>query len=114
MILTDGPTLRIVVPDGAAPSPAARAIGTLEEAERHDILEALEQTRGRISGDQGAARILGVKPTTLEYRMKKLGIERKAARFDRPPDSRPLRPSATCERRKTAIAPNIRGISVRK
>ena len=77
MILTDGPTLRVVLPDGSAPSPAARAIGTLEEAERQHILDALEQTRWRISGEQGAARILGVKPTTLEYRMKKLGIERK-------------------------------------
>ena len=84
MILTDGPTLRVVLPGGSAPAPAARALGTLEEAERHHILEALEQTRWRISGDQGAARILGVKPTTLEYRMKKLGIERKAAPV-RPP-----------------------------
>ena len=50
---------------------------TLEEVERRHILDVLGQTGWRISGDSGAARILAVKPTTLEYRMKKLGIERK-------------------------------------
>jgi len=40
-------------PGGSAPAPAARAIGTLEEAERYHILDALEQTRWRISGEQG-------------------------------------------------------------
>jgi formate hydrogenlyase transcriptional activator len=49
---------------------------TLEEVERRHILSVLEQTTWRISGARGAARILAVKPTTLEYRMKKLGIER--------------------------------------
>jgi formate hydrogenlyase transcriptional activator len=49
---------------------------TLEEVERRHILGVLEQTGWRISGGHGAARILAVKPTTLEYRMKKLGIER--------------------------------------
>ena len=50
---------------------------TLEEVERRHIVGVLEQTGWRISGGSGAARILAVKPTTLEYRMKKLGIERK-------------------------------------
>ena len=50
---------------------------TLEEVERRHILDVLGQTGWRISGASGAARILDVKPTTLEYRMKKLGIERK-------------------------------------
>ena len=50
---------------------------TIEEVERRHILDVLDQTGWRISGGSGAARILGVKPTTLEYRMKKLGIERK-------------------------------------
>jgi transcriptional regulator with GAF, ATPase, and Fis domain len=78
MILTDGPTLQVVLPDGSAPAPAVGALGTLEEAERAHILQALERTRWRISGEHGAARILGLKPTTLEYRMKKHGIERRS------------------------------------
>jgi PAS domain S-box-containing protein len=49
---------------------------TLEEVERAHIIEVLESTRWRVSGPRGAATILGVKPTTLEARMKKLGIAR--------------------------------------
>ena len=49
---------------------------TLEEAERVHILEALEKTKWRVSGPSGAAIRLGLKPTTLESRMKKLGITR--------------------------------------
>ncbi len=77
MILTDGPTLRVALPDGLNAAPAMAPAVTLEEVERRHILGVLEQTGWRISGGIGAARILGVKPTTLEYRMKKLGIERK-------------------------------------
>ncbi|MGE0644066.1 MAG: sigma 54-interacting transcriptional regulator [Nitrospira sp.] len=50
---------------------------TLEDMERQHILDVLEQTNWRVSGEKGAAAILGLKPTTLEARMKKLGIERK-------------------------------------
>ncbi len=49
---------------------------TLEEVERAHILAVLGQTNWRVSGDKGAARILGLNPTTLEARMKKLGIRR--------------------------------------
>jgi DNA-binding NtrC family response regulator/ligand-binding sensor domain-containing protein len=49
---------------------------SLEDNERQLILKALEETDWRVSGDKGAAIILGLKPTTLEYRMKKLGINR--------------------------------------
>ena len=49
---------------------------TLEETERQHIIDVLEQTNWRVSGPKGAAAILGLKPTTLEARMKKLGIER--------------------------------------
>ena len=49
---------------------------TLEEVERAHIIEVLESTRWRVSGPRGAATVLGVKPTTLEARMKKLGIAR--------------------------------------
>lgn len=51
---------------------------TLEEMERQHITDVLEQTNWRVSGDKGAATILGLKPTTLEARMKKLGIVRPA------------------------------------
>ena len=77
MILTDGPTLRVVLPDGVEAAPVLEPALTLEEVERRHILDVLEQTGWRISGASGAARILAVKPTTLESRMKKLGIERK-------------------------------------
>ena len=51
---------------------------TLEEMERQHITDVLEQTSWRVSGDKGAAKILGLNATTLEARMKKLGISRPA------------------------------------
>jgi formate hydrogenlyase transcriptional activator len=48
----------------------------LDEMERHHILEALERTGWKVSGPTGAAAALGLKPTTLESRMKKHGIRR--------------------------------------
>ncbi|MCH9007238.1 sigma 54-interacting transcriptional regulator, partial [candidate division KSB1 bacterium] len=58
-------------------SSKASHISTLEEFEREHILEVLELARWRVSGESGAAKVLGLKPTTLEARMKKLGITRK-------------------------------------
>ena len=52
------------------------SIGTLEEAERQHILRALRQTEWRIAGPKGAAALLGMKRTTLQARMRKLGIRR--------------------------------------
>jgi formate hydrogenlyase transcriptional activator len=49
---------------------------TLEEMERQHIRDILEQTNWRVSGERGAAKVLGLNPTTLEARMKKLGIAR--------------------------------------
>ena len=49
---------------------------TLEEMERQHIVDVLEQTNWRVSGEKGAAKILGLNPTTLEARMKKLDITR--------------------------------------
>ena len=51
-------------------------IATLEENERQHIIRALQKTQGRISGDNGAATLLNIKRTTLEARMKKLGISK--------------------------------------
>jgi transcriptional regulator with GAF, ATPase, and Fis domain len=49
---------------------------TLAELEREHIIKVLELTNWRVSGDKGAAKVLGMKPTTLESRMKKLGVSR--------------------------------------
>ena len=48
----------------------------LRRRRRERILEALEQTGWRVSGPRGAAHLLGLKPTTLEARMKRMGITR--------------------------------------
>jgi transcriptional regulator with AAA-type ATPase domain len=48
----------------------------LEEVERQHILAVLKQTDWRITGEQGAADLLGLNPSTLRFRMKKLGIVR--------------------------------------
>ena len=60
--------------DGGAPSPSGAA--TMEAAEREHILNALRSTNWMISGPNGAADRLGMKRTTLQSRMKKLGISR--------------------------------------
>jgi len=54
----------------------AKAAATLEQIERDHILSVLERVGWRISGERGAARILGLKRTTLEARMGRLGIAR--------------------------------------
>jgi transcriptional regulator with GAF, ATPase, and Fis domain len=63
------------MPTGSA-SAGANPFATLEEVERSHILSVLTQTAWRVSGERGAAKILGLNPTTLEARMKKLGIGR--------------------------------------
>jgi formate hydrogenlyase transcriptional activator len=57
---------------------AVESIGaiTLEDAERDHILKTLEQTRWVVSGPNGAAARLGIKRSTLYFRMQKLGISR--------------------------------------
>jgi formate hydrogenlyase transcriptional activator len=61
----------------AAGSPKSEA-RSLEDVERQHIVAVLEETGWRVSGDRGAATILGLKRTTLEARMKKLGISRRS------------------------------------
>jgi formate hydrogenlyase transcriptional activator len=48
----------------------------LEEVEKNHISEVLKQLNWKVSGENGAAKFLGLNPTTLEARMKKLGIKR--------------------------------------
>ena len=55
------------------------ALATLEQMERRHIEEALARTAGVIKGPRGAARILGVPPSSLYAKMAKLGIGRPGA-----------------------------------
>jgi len=66
-------------PVDAQPSNGESTILTDDEIrrrERENILAALKQTKWKLSGEDGAAELLGIKPTTLASRMKKMGIER--------------------------------------
>jgi len=69
------------LPRKDAPSPKS-TVTTLAEIERAHIINVLERTHWRVSGKQGAAEILGLKPQTLFSRMKKLGIKRKHKIYD--------------------------------
>jgi len=57
-------------------APAAPPGGTLEDVERAHIRQVLDQTRWAIEGKQGAAAVLGLNPSTLRGRMRKLGIRK--------------------------------------
>jgi formate hydrogenlyase transcriptional activator len=86
MIVTHGQTLQVELPSlagGTSFTPANSSSATrpangmtLDETQRCQILAVLQQTGWRVSGKNGAAIILGLKPTTLESRMAKLGIKR--------------------------------------
>jgi formate hydrogenlyase transcriptional activator len=76
VIVSRGGTLRIdreILPgaDGAS-----RLVDHLQESERAVIEGALSASGGRVSGPQGAARSLGLPVSTLEFRIRKLGIDR--------------------------------------
>lgn len=75
MILSDGKNLEIHLPD--APSCGCPDNIELEDMERRHILRVLESSNWRVKGKNGAAEKLGLKPTTLQSKMKKLGISRK-------------------------------------
>jgi formate hydrogenlyase transcriptional activator len=74
MIVTSGKTLAIDPPRlGSSETPKIR---NLEDLERAHILSVLERSGWRITGNGGAAEVLGLKRTTLQSKMKKLGIRR--------------------------------------
>jgi formate hydrogenlyase transcriptional activator len=77
VILTTGNVLRLPMADlkRAAEVESPEAI-TLKEAERDHIRKTLEHTRWVVSGPNGAAARLGIKRSTLYFRMQKLGISR--------------------------------------
>jgi formate hydrogenlyase transcriptional activator len=81
VILSHGGTLRIdreSLP--SADVPAAALADQLRANERQAIEEALAASHGRVSGPHGAARRLGLAPSTLEFRIRKLGIDKFAPR----------------------------------
>jgi PAS domain S-box-containing protein len=71
-IVTTGDTLS--VPSLGDPSPAGALQPTLADSERELILQALARTGWHIKGPKGTAAALGLNPSTLYSRMKKLGI----------------------------------------
>lgn len=81
-----GLILPTVIDDGsqaqagaAEPTTAERGFMThaeLRDAEKHNLVAALQQARWKVWGPDGAAELLGMKPSTLTYRMKILGIEK--------------------------------------
>jgi transcriptional regulator with GAF, ATPase, and Fis domain len=84
-ILSRGPLLQALEPppgastatrDRAAVGVLAPAVKPLQDAEREHIRLALEKTRWVIEGEHGAALALGVNPSTLRGRMRKLGIRK--------------------------------------
>jgi formate hydrogenlyase transcriptional activator len=76
MIVARGPKLWIEPPGKAAATLTPPL--TMEEVEREHIKRVLEMTGWRIRGSSGAAVVLGIKPTTLESRLARLGIRRRA------------------------------------
>jgi formate hydrogenlyase transcriptional activator len=79
VILSPGPSLLVplAATSGRAHAPAREEKGeTLQESERRHILAALESSRWVLAGPSGAAARLGMKRSTLQFRMRKLGIAR--------------------------------------
>jgi transcriptional regulator with GAF, ATPase, and Fis domain len=81
MIVANGSRLRVQLPAMPVLSPSTSG-RKLEEVEREHMLSILEQSGWRIRGTNGAAEKLGLKATTLEARMAKLGIRRPGADLD--------------------------------
>jgi formate hydrogenlyase transcriptional activator len=78
VILTQGEELRVPVHELKRTSAVrtSEAPSTFEQVERQVIIDALKAASGKVSGKQGAAERLGLKRTTLQNKMRKLGITR--------------------------------------
>jgi len=76
MIVSSGRTITVTLPETGLPEvPETR---NLKDLERRHILEVLEKTGWRLSGEGGASEILGMKRSTLQSKIKKLGLKRPA------------------------------------
>jgi formate hydrogenlyase transcriptional activator len=80
VIVSSGPVLQVpsgaLQPAGRAVQAPAEPIGRFLDGEREIILRALREAKGVIAGETGAAARLGLKRTTLQSKMRKLGITR--------------------------------------
>jgi formate hydrogenlyase transcriptional activator len=93
VITSEGPILKVPLSDlktrtasttaavandnhGASMAEPRKAGTEAEQAERERILRALEQTNWVVAGPNGAALLLGIKRSTLQFRIRKLGISR--------------------------------------
>ena len=77
VILSPGPVLRAPLAELELSAQPARATSArLHDAERDHILRVLREANGMIGGSSGAAKRLGLKRTTLNSKLKKLGIKR--------------------------------------
>lgn len=79
VILSPGEVLQVPtleIDEVIGPSKSLGSHQTLEESERAHILKTLNETRWILSGPRGAAMRLGINRSTLQFRMKKLGIVR--------------------------------------
>jgi transcriptional regulator of acetoin/glycerol metabolism len=76
VILSKGPVLRVPLADLRISEEVGADEPTLEARNKEHILRVLGQTKGAIGGPHGAAARLGLKRTTLNSKLKKLGIEK--------------------------------------
>jgi formate hydrogenlyase transcriptional activator len=76
VILTRGSVLNAPVSELRSSAAPPASVVTLEDSERDHILKVLRETRGVLSGPTGAAERLGLKRSTLQGKMKRLGISR--------------------------------------
>jgi len=77
VVLSQGDELKISTGEFiASSSPGVTPISTFEQAERNVIMDALKAASGRVAGKGGAAERLGLKRTTLQNKMRKLGVTR--------------------------------------
>ncbi len=87
VIVSTGPVLKVPLDDlrtrvpsveasngGSAPEDAGKMRGVLEDAERKQILAALKQANWVVAGPNGAAALLGMKRSTLQAHMQRLGV----------------------------------------
>ncbi len=79
VILTSGSALRVPLSEFRARPTALTGVATLEATERQAILRALHDANWVLGGPHGAATRLGLKRTTLQSRIRKLGIHRSTA-----------------------------------
>jgi formate hydrogenlyase transcriptional activator len=77
VIVSPGPTLQAPVRELKGPKAGSSSAVTLADAESEAIERALRDAGGRVGGPQGAAAKLGMKRTTLQAKMRKLGIDAK-------------------------------------